>query len=63
VGVGNQGVIVTSAQYAPDQTGLYLVGFQIPQSYPTGPNQNLVVEAIVGGQPVYSQTVLLGGVQ
>jgi uncharacterized protein (TIGR03437 family) len=63
VGVGNQGVIVTSAQYAPDQTGLYLIGFQIPQGYPTGPNQNLVVEAIVNGQPVYSQTVLLGGVQ
>ncbi len=63
VGVGNQGVIVTSAQYAPDQTGLYLIGFQIPLSYPTGPNQNLVVEAIVNGVQAYSQTVLLGGVQ
>jgi uncharacterized protein (TIGR03437 family) len=63
VGVGNQGVIVTSAQYLQDDTGVYLIGFQIPQNYPTGPNQNLVVEAIVNGQPVYSQTVLLGGVQ
>jgi uncharacterized protein (TIGR03437 family) len=63
VGVGNQGVIVTSAQTLQDETGVYLIGFQIPQSYPTGPNQNLVVEAIVNGVQAYSQTVLLGGVQ
>jgi uncharacterized protein (TIGR03437 family) len=63
VGVGNQGVIVTSAQTLQDETGVYLIGFQIPLSYPTGPNQNLVVEAIVNGVPAYSQTVLLGGVQ
>jgi len=64
VGVANQGVIVTSAQYAPDQTGLYLIGFQIPLGFnPTGPNQNLQVEAIVNGVQAYSQTVLLGGVQ
>lgn len=63
VGVGNQGVIVTSAQYLQDDTGVYLIGFQIPLSFPTGPNQNLVVEAVVNGQQVYSQTVLLGGVQ
>jgi uncharacterized protein (TIGR03437 family) len=63
VGVANQGVIVTSAQTLQDETGVYLIGFQIPQNFPTGPNQNLVVEAIVGGAQVYSNTVLLGGVQ
>ena len=63
VGVGNQGVIVTSAQYLQDQTGVYLIGFQIPLNYPTGPNQALQVEAVVNGQQVYSVGVLLGGVQ
>jgi uncharacterized protein (TIGR03437 family) len=59
VGVGNQGVIVTSAQSLPEQTGVYLIGFQIPPSYPPGANQTLVVEAIVNGLPAYSNNTLI----
>ena len=59
VGVGNQGVIVTSAQYLQDQTGVYLIGFQIPLSFPPGANQTLVVEAIVNGLPAYSNNTLI----
>jgi uncharacterized protein (TIGR03437 family) len=63
VGVNNSGVTVTASYYLPDQTGVYLIGFQIPQSFPTGPNQPLVVEVVVNGTPVFSNSVFLAGVQ
>jgi uncharacterized protein (TIGR03437 family) len=44
VGVNNAGVPVTLAEYAADQIGVYVIGFTIPATAPTGTNQPLAVE-------------------
>jgi uncharacterized protein (TIGR03437 family) len=64
VGINNAGVPVVSAQYAPGQIGVYIVGFQIPANVTPGPDQRLDVEVIVNGQPVFNnQSIFIPGVQ
>jgi len=62
VGVNNAGVPVVSATYQEGQIGVYLIGFQIPLTAPTGPDQNLAVAVIVNGQTIFGNGVLIGGV-
>jgi uncharacterized protein (TIGR03437 family) len=63
VGVDNIGVQVVSAQYLVGSFGVYLVGFQLPLTAPTGPDQPLAIAAIVGNAAVYGNPVFLPGVQ
>jgi uncharacterized protein (TIGR03437 family) len=64
VGINNAGVPVVSAQYVSGAIGVYYIGFQIPDSAPTGPNQVLALGEIVGGQTIFDgQGALLPGVQ
>lgn len=64
VGVNNAGVPVTSAQYLAGSIGVYIVGFQIPATAPTGTNQPLAIGALLStGQVVYGNPVFLPGVQ
>lgn len=62
VGVNNQGVPVLSAQYLVGQVGAYIVGFQIPTTAATGPDQPLAIAAVVNGQAVFGNPVLLPAV-
>jgi uncharacterized protein (TIGR03437 family) len=57
VGLNNAGIPVTLAEYAPGQTGVYVVGFTIPVDAPTGPNQPLVVGVLVNGAAKFSNVV------
>jgi uncharacterized protein (TIGR03437 family) len=59
VGVDNFGVPVTFAEYAPGQIGVYVIGFTIPLTAPTGPDQPLAVEI----NNVFGNAVYLPGVQ
>jgi uncharacterized protein (TIGR03437 family) len=59
VGVDNFGVPVTLAEYASGQIGVYVIGFTIPLTAPTGPDQPLAVE--ING--VFGNAVYLPGVQ
>ena len=63
VGVNNAGVQVVSAQYSVGSIGVYLVGFQIPLTAPTGPDQPLAVAVIVGNSVAYANPAYLAGVQ
>jgi uncharacterized protein (TIGR03437 family) len=58
VGVNNVGVPATLAEYAQGQIGVYVIGFTIPLTAPTGTNQPLAVE--VNGQ--FGNSVYLPGV-
>jgi uncharacterized protein (TIGR03437 family) len=59
VGVDNVGVPVTLAEYASGQIGVYVIGFTIPTTAPTGADQPLAVE--VNG--IFGNAVYLPGVQ
>jgi uncharacterized protein (TIGR03437 family) len=59
VGVDNFGVPVNLAEYASGQIGVYVIGFQIPLTAPTGADQPLAVEI----NSVFGNAVYLPGVQ
>jgi uncharacterized protein (TIGR03437 family) len=61
VGVNNAGVPVVSSTYQGG-VGVYLVGFQIPQSFQTGPDQPFSVGMILNNLVFYSNSVFLPGV-
>ena len=62
VGVNNAGAPVLSAQYEEGGIGVYVIAFQIPLNFATGPDQNLAVAVIVNGQTVFGNGVLIPGV-
>lgn len=59
VGLSGGGVPVTSAVYQTGEIGIYAVGFTIPLTNQTGPNQPLVLGVTVGGQVAFSNTVYI----
>ena len=66
VGINGKGVPVVSSQYAQGQIGVYVIGFQIPNTtdFPPGADQVFSVAVIVNGQPVNNnQQLLIAGVQ
>jgi uncharacterized protein (TIGR03437 family) len=66
VGINNLGVPVVSAQYEQGAIGVYLVGFQIPLTATTGPDQNLAVAVLINGSYVFGlgpTNILIPGVQ
>jgi uncharacterized protein (TIGR03437 family) len=63
VGVSNLGVPVFEQIYAPGYVGLYVIGFTIPLTNPSGIDQPLVVGVIANGQTVFSNTVYINSVQ
>jgi uncharacterized protein (TIGR03437 family) len=54
VGVNNAGVAVTSAKYARDLIGIYVIGFVVPADAPTG-DVVLAAAVSVGGNFVFGQ--------
>jgi uncharacterized protein (TIGR03437 family) len=64
VGINNAGVQTSPAQYVQGSIGVYIVGFQIPQSATTGTDQPLALAIVVNGQNVFgNQAVFIPGVQ
>jgi len=63
VGLSGGGVSVVSATYQTGEIGIYAVGFTIPLTNQTGPNQPLVLGVSVNGNVVFSNTVYLPQVQ
>lgn len=63
VGVSNLGVPVFEQIYQPGVVGIYIVGFTIPLTNPTGVDQPLVIGVISNGQTIFSNTVYLNSVQ
>lgn len=58
VGVNNAGVPTNPAQYLQGSIGVYIVGFQIPNSATTGTDQPLALAIVLNGQNVYGNQVL-----
>jgi uncharacterized protein (TIGR03437 family) len=63
VGLSGGGVSVVSSTYQTGEIGIYAVGFTIPLTSQTGPNQPLVVGVSVNGNVAFSNTVYLPQVQ
>ncbi len=63
VGVDNLGVPVTTAYYQPGEIGVYVVGFTIPLTNPTGTDQPLALGLTVNGQLTFANTVYIPVVQ
>jgi uncharacterized protein (TIGR03437 family) len=63
VGLSGGGVPVVSSTYQTGAIGIYVVGFTIPLTSQTGPNQALVVGVTVNGNVVFSNQVYLPQVQ
>jgi len=62
--LGDKGLPALSARYLFGWVGAYLVEFQVPADAPTGPDQKLIVVALVNNAQdfVVGNTVLLPGV-
>jgi uncharacterized protein (TIGR03437 family) len=63
VGVSNVGVPVVEQIYQPGAIGLYLVGFTIPLTNPTGADQALALAVILNGVAAFGNTAYLNSVQ
>lgn len=63
VGVDNLGVPVTTAYYQPGEIGVYVVGFTIPLTNPTGTDQPLALGMYVNSQLTFANTVYIPVVQ
>jgi uncharacterized protein (TIGR03437 family) len=64
VGINNAGVPTNPAQYVQGSIGVYIVGFQIPQSATTGTDQPLALAIVLNGQNIFgNQVVYIPGVQ
>jgi uncharacterized protein (TIGR03437 family) len=63
VGVSNLGVPVFQQTYQPGAVGIYVIGFTIPLTNPSGVDQPLVLGVISNGQTIFSNTVYLNSVQ
>jgi uncharacterized protein (TIGR03437 family) len=63
VGVSNLGVPVFQQTYQPGAVGIYVIGFTIPLTNPSGVDQPLVLGVISNGQTIFSNTVYINSVQ
>jgi uncharacterized protein (TIGR03437 family) len=63
VGVSNLGVPVFAQYYQPGEIGVYVIGFTIPLTSPTGTDQPLALGVISGGQTLFANPVFLPSVQ
>jgi uncharacterized protein (TIGR03437 family) len=63
VGVSNLGVPVFEQIYQPGAVGIYIIGFTIPLTNPSGVDQPLALAVIVNGQTIFGNLVYLNSVQ
>jgi uncharacterized protein (TIGR03437 family) len=63
VGVSNNGVPVFEQIYYPGAVGLYIIGFTIPTTNPTGTDQPLALAVISNGQTIFGNPVYINSVQ
>jgi uncharacterized protein (TIGR03437 family) len=63
VGVSGLGVPVFEQIYQPDAVGIYIIGFTIPLTNPTGVDQPLALAVTVNGQIIFGNPVFLNSVQ
>jgi uncharacterized protein (TIGR03437 family) len=64
VGVSNLGVPVFAQFYQPGEVGIYIVGFTIPLTNPSGVDQPLALAITIPGQPIaFGNAVFIPAVQ
>lgn len=63
VGVSNLGVPVFESIYQPGAVGIYVIGFTIPLTNPTGVDQPLALAVIANGQTIFSNPTFINSIQ